>query len=104
MSSKTHENGEQDIDWVQLRKDMDSIRVETIQEKFERKFKENPFVPIGCVATAGVLLYGLWCFRLGRTRMSQYMMRARIAAQGFTVAALIVGIGISANNVSKQNE
>lgn len=27
--------------------------------------------------------------------MSQLMMRARIAAQGFTVMALIVGVGLS---------
>ncbi|KAJ8876202.1 hypothetical protein PR048_024112 [Dryococelus australis] len=92
---------QEEFDWVQLRKDMDSIRVESTQEKFARKFKENPFVPVGCVATAGILLYGLWCFRGGRSKMSQYMMRARIAAQGFTVIALVVGIGISAVKVTK---
>lgn len=49
----------------------------------------------GCLLTAGVLSYGLWSFRKGNREMSQYMMRARIAAQGFTVAALIVGVVMS---------
>jgi len=48
------------------------------------------------LATFGALSYGLWSFRQGKRQMSQYMMRLRIAAQGFTVVALIVGIGISA--------
>lgn len=37
-----------DLDWVQLRRDMGPAHhVETTQEKFIRKFSENPFVPIG---------------------------------------------------------
>lgn len=82
-----------DLDWVQLRKDMGAHQhVETTQEKFIRKISENPFVPIGCLATAGALSYGLWSFRTGRKRLSQQMMRMRIVAQGFTITALIVGV------------
>ncbi|XP_026733440.1 HIG1 domain family member 2A, mitochondrial [Trichoplusia ni] len=82
-----------DLDWVQLRKDMgERVRVETTKEKFYRKFAENPFVPIGCLATAGALSYGLWSFRTGRRKMSQNMMRLRIVAQGFTITALVVGV------------
>ncbi|PWA23728.1 HIG1 domain family member 2A, mitochondrial [Gambusia affinis] len=65
---------------------------ESFKEKFLRKTKENPFVPIGCAATAGALLYGLRAFHQGKTRQSQLMMRGRIFAQGFTVVAIIVGI------------
>lgn len=37
-----------DLDWVQLRKEMGSHHhVETTKEKFNRKFTENPFVPLG---------------------------------------------------------
>lgn len=50
----------------------------------------------GCLATFGALSYGLWSFRQGRRQMSQYMMRLRVAAQGFTIVALMVGIGIGA--------
>lgn len=46
----------------------------------------------GCLATAGALSFGLYSFRRGERRMSQMMMRARIVAQGFTVAALIIGV------------
>ncbi|XP_008325638.1 HIG1 domain family member 2A, mitochondrial [Cynoglossus semilaevis] len=65
---------------------------ETFKEKFIRKTKENPFVPIGCLATAGALLYGLRAFHLGKNKQSQLLMRGRIAAQGFTVVAIIFGI------------
>uniref|UniRef100_A0A8D0BPI3 HIG1 domain-containing protein n=1 Tax=Salvator merianae TaxID=96440 RepID=A0A8D0BPI3_SALMN len=65
---------------------------ETFGEKFLRKTRDNPFVPIGCLGTAGILAYGLICFKKGNTHQSQIMMRARVLAQGFTVAALVVGI------------
>ncbi|KAJ0003006.1 hypothetical protein NQD34_008155 [Periophthalmus magnuspinnatus] len=68
------------------------IKEETFQEKFIRKTKENPFVPIGCLGTAGALLYGLRAFSLGKTRQSQLLMRGRIFAQGFTVVAIVVGV------------
>lgn len=50
---------------------------------------------IGCLATAGALSFGLYSFKQGERQMSQYMMRARIFAQGFTVVALILGVGLS---------
>ncbi|XP_042309694.1 HIG1 domain family member 2A, mitochondrial [Sceloporus undulatus] len=72
------------------------LREEGFAEKFARKTRENPLVPIGCLGTAGVLTYGLICFKRGNTHQSQMMMRARILAQGFTVAALIVGVVVTA--------
>ncbi|XP_070769082.1 HIG1 domain family member 2A, mitochondrial [Enoplosus armatus] len=65
---------------------------ETFKEKFMRKTKENPFVPIGCLGTAGALVYGLRAFHQGKTRQSQLLMRGRIFAQGFTVVAIIFGV------------
>uniref|UniRef100_A0A3Q2P5U5 HIG1 hypoxia inducible domain family, member 2A n=1 Tax=Fundulus heteroclitus TaxID=8078 RepID=A0A3Q2P5U5_FUNHE len=67
-------------------------RDETFKEKFMRKTKENPFVPIGCLGTAGALMYGLRAFHQGKTRQSQMLMRGRIFAQGFTVVAIIFGV------------
>ncbi|XP_067852474.1 HIG1 domain family member 2A, mitochondrial [Heptranchias perlo] len=67
-------------------------REEGFQDKFIRKTKENPFVPIGMLGTAGALTYGLIAFKHGKTRQSQVLMRARIFAQGFTVAAILVGV------------
>ncbi|KAL6117858.1 higd2a [Pungitius sinensis] len=65
---------------------------DTFKEKFIRKTKENPFVPIGCLGTAGMLMYGLRAFHQGKTRNSQLLMRGRIFAQGFTVFAIIIGV------------
>ncbi|XP_058704391.1 HIG1 domain family member 2A, mitochondrial [Poecile atricapillus] len=61
-------------------------------EKFVRKTRENPLVPLGCLCTVGVLAYGIICFKKGQTRRSQLMMRARVVAQGFTIAALVGGM------------
>ncbi|XP_055846731.1 HIG1 domain family member 2A, mitochondrial [Episyrphus balteatus] len=83
---------EADLDWIQMKKDFDSMRPETTREKMLRKMKSNPVVPIGCLATAGALGYGLYNFRTGNRKMSQMMMRTRIGAQAFTLVALIVGV------------
>lgn len=49
------------------------------------------------------LTYGLWCFRQGRAQHSQYMMRARIAAQGFTVFAILGGFFLGAGSSTSAN-
>lgn len=54
-------------------------------------------VILGCLATAGALTFGLYSFYTGQRKMSQLMMRTRVLAQGFTVLAVVVGIGISAS-------
>ncbi|XP_008845548.1 HIG1 domain family member 2A, mitochondrial [Nannospalax galili] len=69
---------------------------EGFKEKFIRKTRENPMVPIGCLGTAAALTYGLYCFHRGQSQRSQIMMRTRIAAQGFTVAAILLGLAASA--------
>ncbi|XP_076595022.1 HIG1 domain family member 2A, mitochondrial [Chaetodon auriga] len=68
------------------------VKDEPFKEKFIRKTKENPFVPLGCLGTAGALLYGLRAFHQGKTRQSQLLMRGRIFAQGFTIVAIIFGV------------
>ncbi|XP_055911874.1 HIG1 domain family member 2A, mitochondrial [Eupeodes corollae] len=83
---------EGELDWIQMRKDFESLRPETTREKMIRKIKSNPVVPIGCLATAGALGYGLYNFRTGNRKMSQMMMRTRIGAQAFTLVALITGV------------
>uniref|UniRef100_A0A8C4W2R4 HIG1 domain-containing protein n=1 Tax=Gopherus evgoodei TaxID=1825980 RepID=A0A8C4W2R4_9SAUR len=71
------------------------------RDKFLRKSRENPLVPIGCLSTAGALTYGLICFQKGNTRQSQLMMRARVLAQGFTIAAIMVGVVATAMKAQK---
>ncbi|OWK55481.1 HIG1 domain family member 2A, mitochondrial [Lonchura striata] len=65
---------------------------EGFTEKFVRKTRENPLVPLGCLCTVSVLVYGIICFKRGHTRRSQLMMRARVIAQGCTFAALLGGM------------
>ncbi|CAG9760609.1 unnamed protein product [Ceutorhynchus assimilis] len=80
------------FDWLDLHKEMnEKIPLESTLDKFMRKSKENPFVPIGAVATCGALFYGLWSLKKGEKRMSQYMMRTRVVAQGLTIAAVVGG-------------
>ncbi|XP_058021555.1 HIG1 domain family member 2A, mitochondrial [Ahaetulla prasina] len=74
---------------------------ESFESKFMRKFRENPFVPLGCLATAGILTFGLICFINNKPRQSQMMMRARVLAQGLTVASLIVGMAVTNLKSSK---
>lgn len=60
--------------------------------KFMKRVKENPLVPIGCLATVGALTYGLLQFKRGNMQKSQQAMRLRVLAQGGTVIALVGGI------------
>jgi len=50
------------------------------------------FCHSGALATVGALSYGLYSFIRGDARMQQYMMRTRVAAQGGTLIAVIVGV------------
>lgn len=50
---------------------------------------------LGCLLTVGALGYGLVSFKRGDIKMQQYMMRARVAAQGFTILAVCGGLGYS---------
>ena len=36
-----------DLEWIQMRRDFNEIQVESGAQKFVRKFKQNPMVPIG---------------------------------------------------------
>ncbi|KAL2467502.1 putative inactive receptor kinase [Forsythia ovata] len=60
-----------------------------LEELFqEKKRVRNPFVPIGALVTAGVLTAGLISFRQGNSHLGQKLMRARVVAQGATVALM----------------
>jgi len=105
---KTEEAKAQDfesaeLEWVQLNKTLSKLKkvdgegpAETGKERLIRKVKQNPFIPIGAFGTAGCLMFGLVSFVRKDSAKSQTLMRGRIAAQGFTVFAVCVGIVISA--------
>jgi len=53
------------------------------------KGTRNPLVIVGAGITGAVLCCGFLAFKSGNTNMSQQMMRARILAQGATVALMV---------------
>jgi hypothetical protein len=68
-------------------------------DKVIKLAKYNPFVPIGCLITIGVLMNGVYAMRMKDRNKSQRMMRYRVAAQGSTIIALCIGTMI-ANHLS----
>ena len=71
---------------------------ETFFGKFWSKAKQDPLVPIGLLATVGVLGGGLYTMVLGTSpQLGQKFMRARVLAQGATVVMLCTG-GIMMGN------
>ncbi|KAF5303478.1 hypothetical protein FQA39_LY09941 [Lamprigera yunnana] len=99
MSENKQENEiPPELDWIQLSKNLDTMyKTETVLDRIKRKSNENPFIPFGCLATLAALSYGLWCFQKGDSKKSQLMMRTRILAQGFTIIAFVVGLGVTAS-------
>lgn len=81
---------------------------ETWGNKFTRKFKENPWVPlgtslyyqdkfyyvlinVGCLATCGALVMSAAKMRAGKSTAMNYWLRARVVLQGVTLVALVAG-------------
>lgn len=46
----------------------------------------------GATATVAALSYGLYNTFIGNSQMAQYMMRSRVAAQAFTIIAMVGGL------------
>ena len=86
-----------ELDWVRIRDELHEYdAIEPFVDKIVRKTKENPLVPIGTVATVAALIYGLWNLHRGNSQMQQYMMRARVGAQAFTILAMVAGFMFTA--------
>ncbi|KOC59122.1 HIG1 domain family member 2A [Habropoda laboriosa] len=100
MSKDTSTNSvkvSNELDWLSLYGTNGGIKTETFGERLIRKCKENPLVPIGTTATTAALTYGLWSFYCGNALLSQYMMRARVGAQAFTILSIVGGCIIAGN-------
>ncbi|XP_049549622.1 HIG1 domain family member 1A, mitochondrial [Orcinus orca] len=64
--------------------------------KLIRKAREAPFVPIGMAGFAAIVAYGLYKLKSrGNTKMSVHLIHMRVAAQGFVVGAMTLGMGYS---------
>ncbi|XP_076678468.1 HIG1 domain family member 2A, mitochondrial [Andrena cerasifolii] len=96
-TTKASANMLNELDWVQIRDELHEYdAIEPFADKIVRKTKENPLVPIGTAATVTALVYGLWNLHRGNSQMQQYMMRARVGAQAFTILAMVAGFMITA--------
>ncbi|XP_035527236.1 HIG1 domain family member 1A, mitochondrial [Morone saxatilis] len=63
------------------------------ESKFIRKAKENPFVPIGMAGFFAIVGYRLLKMKSrGDTKMSVHLIHMRVAAQGFVVGAMTIGV------------
>jgi hypothetical protein len=60
-------------------------------QKVVRKLKEEPLVPIGCLLTVAAFTNAYLAMRKGDHARVQTFFRARVAAQGFTVLAMVAG-------------
>ncbi|KAG2184776.1 hypothetical protein INT43_000689 [Umbelopsis isabellina] len=71
---------------------------ETRLQKLTRKCKEEPFVPAGVALTCFALGAATYGVKKGRRSYANNMLRVRVAAQGFTIAAMIVGSFVYSQN------
>ncbi|CZT49434.1 related to Respiratory supercomplex factor 1, mitochondrial [Rhynchosporium secalis] len=60
-------------------------------QKFSRRLKEEPLIPLGCALTCWALFNASRSIRAGDSNRTNRMFRARIYAQGFTLLAMIGG-------------
>ena len=59
--------------------------------KFTRRLKEEPLIPLGCLATCYALYAASRSIRSGNAIKTNQMFRARVYAQGFTLACIVLG-------------
>ncbi|KAK2596821.1 hypothetical protein N8I77_009881 [Diaporthe amygdali] len=60
-------------------------------QKVLGRMKREPLVPIGCLLTVAAFTNAYRAMRKGDHNQVQRMFRARVIAQGFTVAAMVAG-------------
>ncbi|KAM7220814.1 Hypoxia induced protein conserved region domain containing protein [Rhypophila decipiens] len=60
-------------------------------QKVFRKIKEEPLIPVGCGLTVAAFTGAYRAMRRGDHQRVQMMFRARVAAQAFTVVAMVAG-------------
>lgn len=60
-------------------------------EKCVKNCKEQPFVPLGTLATTVAVILAAKALRQGNRPGAQKWFRYRVGLQGFTIAALVVG-------------
>uniref|UniRef100_I3NBV9 HIG1 hypoxia inducible domain family member 1C n=4 Tax=Marmotini TaxID=337730 RepID=I3NBV9_ICTTR len=58
-----------------------------------RKSRDSPFFPVGIAGFVAVVSYGLYKLKYRRDqKMSIHLIHMRVAAQGFVVGAVTIGV------------
>ncbi|KAI9490188.1 hypoxia induced protein conserved region-domain-containing protein [Zychaea mexicana] len=77
------------------REELDSMRIalegESAWDRMKRKSKEEPLVPAGVALTCFALVAATVGVKTGNRAYANNMFRLRVAAQGFTVFAMVGG-------------
>lgn len=69
------------------------VASERKRQTFVEKLMNEPLVPIGTLVTCGCLIGAMSAFRAKNPLRMNRMMQGRVAAQFFTVGAIVVGAG-----------
>ncbi|GAB1317315.1 Respiratory supercomplex factor 1, mitochondrial [Madurella fahalii] len=77
---------------------------ESARQKLARKLKEEPLVPFGALLTVAAFTSAYRASRKGDHHKVQRMFRARVAAQAFTVVAMVAGGAYYAEDRNKTRE
>ncbi|KAL9107939.1 MAG: hypothetical protein Q9227_007261 [Pyrenula ochraceoflavens] len=60
-------------------------------KKLGRRLREEPLIPIGCLATCYALFQANKAIRVGDKTRTNQMFRRRVYAQGFTLVTIVAG-------------
>lgn len=94
MSNDPSSHGPSPLSQSQIPSSFDSspeFFEESRAQKLWRKIRQEPLIPVGCVATCYALYMATKSIRAGDHHQTNRMFRARIYAQGFTLLALVAG-------------
>ncbi|KAK7078427.1 HIG1 domain member 1A, mitochondrial [Halocaridina rubra] len=71
---------------------------ETHSERLARKAKDAPFMVVGLCGLVGLVGYSIYGFRNRKVKTSIYIIHTRVAAQGFVVTCLTLGVAYNLYN------
>ncbi|KAI8071112.1 hypoxia induced protein conserved region-domain-containing protein [Gilbertella persicaria] len=86
MSNNNKEYTREDIERMRI-----AMEGESALDKIKRKSREEPLVPAGVALTCFALVAATVGVKTGNRAYANNMFRLRVAAQGFTVLAMVGG-------------
>ncbi|KAI9229821.1 MAG: hypoxia induced protein conserved region-domain-containing protein, partial [Piptocephalis tieghemiana] len=75
----------------------------TILGRLKRRCMQEPWVPIGGIATVGALFAATLQMRRGNLVSANHLLRLRVATQGLTVTAMLLGSYLALDKKRKES-